>query len=360
MKTLSFSLLAAALATGAAFAATAYTTPVGYNTVACPSNSDTVCSVPLSNSITFAGTTGVPVDNANGTHTMVLSGNPNLDQSVKVTYYVKFNNGTHDGEVYQITDKTLGATIVVDDLDNNLTNVAAGTLVEVVKFWTLETLFPDGNTTIVPSTGTFPNQRKTTILIPTTLVGGINVAPQQTFFYNNATTNWRSTASGFPVSDDLILWPDTYFLIRHDPTSGPTNFVPAGLVDENNFTVALFTSASTETDNFVAIPRPIEVRLDDLGLGDANGASPAFVASTGNFPNQRGDTLLVFNNATALQNKAPSSTYFFRNTDNTWRSTASGFPLADATLLNPSEGFIIRKKATVGGVTSFWVNPKNW
>jgi uncharacterized protein (TIGR02597 family) len=122
----------------------------------------------------------------------------------------------------------------------------------------------------------------------------------------------------------------------------------------------LATSSTSETDNFVAITRPIDVRLDQLGLGSSSGASSAFVASTGNFPNQRGDTLLVFDNALALQNKAPSSTYFFRSTDNTWRSTASGFPLADAVSLKSSEGFVIRKKPTVGGATSFWLNERNW
>lgn len=361
MKTLiPYSLLAALAASGLALGEeTAYTTPVGYTTTVCPSNSDTITSVPFMSPV-FAGTTGVPVNNGNGTTSMVLSGNPTLDQGLNSSYYVSFKDGIHDGEFYEITDKTLGATIIIDDNNVNLTNVAAGTLIEVVPFWTLETLFPDGNTTIVSSAGNFPNQRKTTVLLPATLVGQTNVAPSQTFFYNGATSNWRSSASGFPVSDSVKLWPDSYFVIRHDATSGPTNYIPSGGVNQNEFTIPLFTAIGAETDNFVAITRPVDVRLDQLGLGNSSGPSTAFVASTGNFPNQRGDTLLTFDNTLALQNKAPSGTYFFSSVGNTWRSTASGFPISDATLLKSSQGFIIRKKATVGGATSFWINPKSW
>lgn len=360
MKLYYYVLFLIAAACGLAAAQSAHTTPVGYSTVACPSNSDTVCSVPLTRSIAFSGATAIPVDNADGTHSMTLSGDPGLDQSAAHTYYVKFKNGSHDGEIYEIKNKTLGATIVVDDRNSNLGNIANGTSIEVATFWTLQTLFPDGNTTINPSTGTFSTQRKTTVLIPTVVVGATNVAPQETFFYNNPTSNWRSTASGMPVSDDVILWPDSYFIIRHDSTSGPTNYMVAGSVDEGNFTMPLFTAVGTATDNFVAIPRPVDVRLDELGLGDSSGASSAFVASTGTFSTQRGDTLLVFDNTFSAKNKAPSLTYFYLATDKTWRSTASGLPVSNDVLLKSTEGFIIRKKARADGSTVFWTNQKNW
>ncbi|MDE0835052.1 MAG: TIGR02597 family protein [Akkermansiaceae bacterium] len=336
------------------------TDPVGWNIVVCPSDSDTVCSVPFSQPITFSGNTGVPVDNSNGTHNLTLNAAPSLVSGSAAAYYVSFTGGNHDGEYYEITNKTLGSTIVVDDRDMDLTNVANDAQIQIKLFWTLSTLFPDGNSTIVASAGNFASQRRTEILIATPLVGSINVAPQETFFYSSADDTWKSTSSGFPNSDNLILWPDSYFIVRHNSLSGPTNYLPSGGVDENSFTIPLFTAIGSSTDNFVSIPRPIDVSLDKLGLGDSAGASAAFVASTGNFSSQRGDELLVFDNAFAAQNKAPSANYFFRSTDNTWRSTTSGFPVADAVKLKSSEGFIIRKKGTDGGQTALWTNLKNW
>ena len=361
MKKITSFLAVAVLATsGLSFGQQAFSPMSGYNTVVCPSNSDTVCSVPFTRSTIFFGTTGVPVDNLDGTHSIALSAAPGFETGPATTYYVSFNGGSHDGEYYEITDKTQGATIIIDDRDMDLTNVTDGTQLKVNLFWTLATLFPDGNSTIVASTGNFPNQRRTEVLITTPLVGQINVAPQEKFFFSSVDNTWKSTVSGFPISDNVVLWPDSYFTIRHNSLSGPTNYVPAGTIDGDSFTIPLFTAVGTATDNFVSIPRPIDVRLDELGLGDSTGSDAAFVASTGNFPNQRGDELLVFDSAFAAQNKAPSAKYYFRSTDNTWVNTSSGFPNADAVTLSPSEGFIIRKKSTIGGTTALWTNPKNW
>jgi len=349
------------LSTLASLAAqSAVSTPVGYNTVVCPSNSDTVCSVPFSET-SFTGTTGAPVDNSDGTHELVLSSDPSLVAGIETPYYITFIGGTHDGEYYEITDKTQGATITVDDRDMDLSNVADGTQVKVSPFWTLATLFPDGNSTIVASAGNFSSQRRTQILVTTPAIGAINLAPQETFFFSSSTNSWKSAASGFPNSDSVILWPDSFFIIRHTSLSGPTDFNPTGTVNEDSFTIPLFTAAGSATDNFVSIPRPVSVKLSELGLGDSiEGPVAAFVASSNNFSSQRGDQILLYNNADAAQNKAPIATYFFRSSDNTWRSTASGFPNADNVELNPSEGFIIRKKATASGATAFWTNLKSW
>ena len=361
MKKITSFLAVAVLATsGLSFGQQAFSPMSGYNTVVCPSNSDTVCSVPFTRSTIFFGTTGVPVDNLDGTHSIALSAAPGFETGPATTYYVSFNGGSHDGEYYEITDKTQGATIIVDDRDIDLTNVTAGTQVKVNLFWTLATLFPDGNSTIVPSTGNFSSQRRTQILLVTPLIGAINVAPQEVFFFSSADNTWKSTASGFPISDNTVLWPDSYFIIRHNSLSGPTNYVPAGAIDEDSLTIPLFTAVGSPTDNFVSIPRPIDVPLNKLGLGDSTGPNAAFVASTGNFSNQRGDQLLVYDSAFAAQNKAPSAIYFFRSTDNTWVSTISGFPNANNVTLKPSEGFIIRKKSTAGGTTALWTNIKSW
>ncbi len=360
MRTITIFALACLTAPQALLAQTVYTAPSGYVTVTCQSNSDTIISVPLALPSVYVGTTTTPVDNGNGTHSLTLSQNPTLGQTTADSYYVKFLGGTHDGEYYEIVNKSLGAVIVVDDRDVDLTNVANGASVEVVPFWTFVKLFPIGNSTIVSSLNNFPNNRKTSVLLPTTVPGSINLAPQETYFINSTTANWRSTASGFPVSNDVILWPDSYIVVRHDSTSGPTSYINNGQVTGSNSEMPLFTHSTNQTDNFVSIPRPVDVTIDKLGLGSSAGPSSAFVASTGNFPNQRGDTLLVYNNLEQLVNKVPVSTYFFRSTDNTWRSTASGFPLANSDTISGAVGFIIRKNATVGGVTAFWSNPPSW
>ena len=141
MRTTTLFALACLTASQALFAQV-YTAPSGYATVTCSSNSDTIISVPLALPTAFVGTTAVPVDNNNGTHSLTLSQDPSLSQATSDPYYLKFLNGSHPGEYFKIVNKSLGAVVVIDDAGADLTNVANGSNVEIIPFWTLIKLFP--------------------------------------------------------------------------------------------------------------------------------------------------------------------------------------------------------------------------
>jgi len=350
----SFGLLA-----GGALADTAYSNIVGYNTVTCLAGSDTIVSVPFSDSIAFAGTTtATVVDNADGTHSITVNTAPTLTSTV--AYYLKFTTTAtadpHDGEVFEvITASSSGTTVVVDDMGDDLTNVVIGTQVEIAPFWTLATLFPPGTTTTIhQSTGTLTFQRETEVLLPDNATLDQNLSASARYYM--LASGWIQAVAGNPGADGVLLWPDSFFTIRHPSDQTATTYTPAGTVDEGNFTVPLRTDTVNNVDSHVAIPRPVPIRLDELNLGGTD----AFLSSTGTLTFQRGDELLVFDNASALQNKSASARYYYIGAPtNGWRQAIAGNPPADSVQLNPSEGVIIRKKPSDGN-TKFWVNTPNY
>lgn len=115
---------------------------------------------------------------------------------------------------------------------------------------------------------------------------------------------------------------------------------------------ALYTSG--QQDNVIAIPRPVDVSLNDLNLG----GTTAFVSSTGTLSPDRKDELLVFDNAQALRNKAPSATYFYYN--GAWRAQSDVTADAGTDIIPKGAGFIIRKAQTVVGATHMWKNTPSY
>ena len=124
-----------------------------------------------------------------------------------------------------------------------------------------------------------------------------------------------------------------------------TTLTALGSVLTKNTTIPLFTRVGATTvqqDNFVSVIRPIDVKLNDLGLI----TSGAFLSSPSAV--NRIDQLFVFDNTVAATNKSPSATYFYFN--GAWRKF--GQPLTtdfgNDTIATGS-GFVIRKGGTATG-----------
>ncbi len=264
-----------------------------------------------------------------------------------------YDHSPKEGSYYTVTANGTN-TLTVNLNGDSLSAVAAGTSVTLIPYWTLGTAFPasDAGTSYTASTGTGGFNRQTQILLPNLTSAGINLASSGTYYnYNGA---WRVAGSDGTASyDDTILPPSTYFTVRN--ASATTTFTPAGGVYMNRIVAPLDTQASTAQDNAVALPRPVAVSLNDLGLIDSGAFSPS--TGTGGFA--RTDTLLVYDNTVLGINKASSATYYYYNGG--WRLAGTdGTADYGATQIPYGVGFTIRKYATTNAVTSFWQNTRNY
>jgi len=363
-----FLSFAALLALGAqsAIAQSVVSDPLGFNTVTCLPSCDTIVGVPFRPNGSQQGTlASAPTGTDGDSATLSLAGSPGFTaDEFKDTHYVKFTSGALDGHFYAITGNTAD-TLTVDLNGELVPAAAADDGVIIAKFWTLDALFPPGDSTtdptttghaIVASADTMSWNRRTEVLIPDLATKGINLPPNRTFFIDASTSSWKeATQSGFVPGGNFQLWPDTYFVIRHPVSvTNSTSFKCSGEVENGGIAIPLATSTNGKQDSFVAIPRPISVKLKDLGLI----SSAAFTPSNGTASWNRKDELLVYDyeKTDAGRNRVPDATYFYDSSDSHWKkSTQTGFVVADDDEILAGAGLVVRKVAGTGK-TAFWVN----
>ena len=266
-----------------------------------------------------------------------------------------YDHSPKEGSYYTVTDNGTN-TLTVNLNGDSLTAVAAGTTVSLIPYWKLGgataaagAAFPDSDagTSYIVSTGTTTRTRQTQILMPDLVDAGVNLSTSATYFYYNGWTDGTNSAN------DVILPPTTYFIVRNPATA--TTFTPTGNVYMNRITAVLDTQAAAGQDNAVALSRPASTTLNDLDLV----SSGAFVSSTGTTTRTRGDSLLVYDNTVTGYNKASSNTYYYYNGG--WRTGNDGTTDLGSTVTIPyGTGFLIRKAAATGAVTSFWQNTRNY
>jgi len=350
-----------------------YGETLGIHAITCLSDSDTIIGVPLrprgSHQCTLDA---IPSSNGELSHDLAIAGLPGLiGGEFAGTHYLKFTSGVLEGRFFAITGNTSSTITVInsDDPADNLGSASVGDSLQVARFWTLDSLFPPEQATnawteapvgsgvwqpnghaVVASMGGSAFGRRTEILLPDGEGEGINLAPNRVFYIDSSTGSWES-ASGSPYAGGTILWPDTYLVIRHRPlVTHATKFKSSGEVEMGHFSIPLFTIATGFQDNFIALPRPVAIRLDQLGLAD----SDAFVSSIGASAFGRRDQILVFDNGAAIRNKSASEVYYHNGTN--WiRESDQG--IADDAILPAGDGFVVRKYKTSEAQTHFWANP---
>lgn len=197
--------------------------------------------------------------------------------------------------------------------------------------------------------------RKSELILPNSTGTGINRLPDQ-LFYITANT-WRKSGVSGDFGNTTLLFPDSFITIRHRASvTRATVFRSLGEVELKNFTIPLFTNASGKRDNYVALFRPVPVKLSDLNLIQ----SGAFVASATTSLTTRRDELLTFDNLEQRINKIPSAVFYY--TGGNWRKQGSS-DFQNDTLINTGEGFTIRKyqdNVAPVGETAFWINTANY
>jgi uncharacterized protein (TIGR02597 family) len=342
-----------ALAIAPAFAQTATSNPAGFNTSACPANSDTRIAATLTRPPVFTGAVTTPLPGAG--NVVTVSGSPSWTANQfgpvggNSTHYAIFGPAATtyaaEGKFFAISANGAN-TLTLDLAGDDISSVPANAQVQVIPYWTLATLFPpaDANASFVPS----PNSinRQTEILIPNHAAPGINAPAASIYFF--LTGAWRKV--GQPVTTDFggdVISPADNFIVRNKATG--TSLVNLGSVEVKAVTTPLATQVAGKQDNFVGLVRPVDVQLQQLGLitSGAFSASPNSISRT--------DELLVFDNVATGLNKPASAIYFYFNS--AWRKV--GQPVTsnfDTDIIPAGAGFVVRKNQTAGGTTAFWKN----
>ena len=353
---ISFSLLISA----SSFAQSVSTPTVGFVTTTLAANSDTIISPQVFRPSELTSSVSGVTSNATQA-TLALSG-ASLTANQFVynastqpnTYFALVTAGNLKGTYFMVASNDASSVTV------NLDGLTAGssdiTAVEIRPCWTLKTLFPasDANVSFTPSASATGGTRRTTILFPSVTGTGVNRAAISTYFFNNATAvqDWVSTAATSVKAGDTAILPGTYVIHRNTGgTPVDLSLTHTGTLFTQTLTTYLATSSTTVSDNYVALPRPTDYTLSQLGLTDA-----AFTQSISKTGGGRRDTLLVVNPVGVGVNRAASSTYF--KFANDWYSTANTAVSTNNAVIHAGAAVVIRKVVSDGN-DKVWANDLN-
>lgn len=315
--------------------------------------SDTFVSIPLTRPPEYVGTMQSGSNNV-----ITISGTPNLTSNQFVyaagtqpkTYYVQLGANSSvtnpkEGSSYLVTANSAN-TLTLNLNGDDISNVPTGTQISVIPYWTLKTVFPNSDAGVSFTTSPSTKNRSTQILFPDFTGTGINLAPKVIYFHFNGAWRLAGADSTVDHGDDVLLT-NSYFIIRN-LNSPTTALTVTGNVLTGKSMVSLATQTSVQQDNSVALVRPVDVTLNNLGLI----SSGAFVASPST--KNRADQLLVFDNTVVGINKSAPLIYYYFN--GAWRKAGAPDSSVDygTDVIPAGSGFVIRKATTAGGATAFW------
>jgi hypothetical protein len=317
MKTLSLSLLAAALASGLASAQTAYTTPVGYVSLgdttpgqpAIKANTDVWISIPLAKSAVYAGT----ISSVSGNQ-ITLSGTPGLGNLTSVPHVVTIKSGTGIGIIALITANTANSVNVSVAPGDSLTGVASPDNISISPAWTVLGLMgndkPSGTTLY-----TYPAS------------AALNPASEGIYEWNGA--DWIDNVNtGEPANND-VLYPGETLVVRNPTVTPITSFVVAGEVPTANSRIVVATNGAAGADNPISFFSPVDQPIGSSGLS-------AFA--------QNGDIIYGYNNNASGTNKASSSIHEYVNGD--WVDQVNTGEPDNTFPIGSGQGFILRRPGT--------------
>ncbi len=353
----------------------AATSPVGFITTSCLANTDTNLTIPFTRPPAYIGasTGGATVNSTTGT--ISFSGTPFTASAYKYVqgtqstkYYAYVTGGTKEGAIYDIADNSTSALTVSTNGDD-VSTLGSGTQVRIIPHWTLATALTVGQSVIGTTT---INNATTQVLIPNQTTAGTDLLAAATYYYYSGTSfggpGWRALGNFTTIYDDLVLYPETYFILRNN-TANALSFVPVGSVSTlaaattsngtstigvNIATVLNTLAANTDQDNAVALPVAVDTTLAGSNLYE----SGAFTGSSV-IGGSAGDQLLVYNNATTGTDKLAAKTYYYYTGTAFggagWRSLQDGFATLDnADILKAGVGFIVRKRGSASPRSVIW------
>ncbi len=342
----------------------ANTDPVGFVSVTVAANSDAPFSLSLNRPAALQTTVS-----AVATNTITLNATLTASQFVYAAgtqtnkYFASIKstvntNSTVNGKWFEVTANTTTA-ITVDPA--SVTSVqaqglAAGDTVEIIPFWSFNTLFPSGGGLTATSNIDVPQDL--VLLMPQT-VAGTNLASAKSYMYvsgsGDLSDGWYNANTFDPVGDDILI-PDTYFVVRNRGVAQDLTVVGAVPFSAKTSNLVRL-SAGVKQDNFSVNPYPVPLSFTETNLVQ----SGAFEATT-DIDNPK-DILLVYDGTETGFNAQPSKAYIY-STDLSnlgavgwYNANTFDGPLDNSKILQSGRGFIIRKAS--GAVAEFnWKMPR--
>lgn len=323
---------------------------VGYLRFDCLPGSDTPLSVPFQRPARWSGKLGSPpAAQGGGTTRLALAGSPAFaaGELLATAHFLFVRDSTGPaGRHFPIIAHT-AATIDVSSSPDSIAGLAEGDLVSVIPGWTLATLFPPATqSTFHLSTGPLASQRGSELLLFNDTGEGAALAPSRRFFVTSS--GWLEVGD-YSDAGDVIIPPNQPFVVRHREGAAATTFVPLDEVSSEGVALPLVTVNGSVKEVRLAPPRPVPASLDQLGLSGS-----VFTESTGTGPADRKDELVVFDGTAPGINRSPSAVYF--RSGGQWLLDTTGFPSSGGTMIEPSDGLLIRKAAGTSATTSWWIN----
>lgn len=322
---------------------------VGYNRIDVPVNSDVLVCVPFNRpsqgTYTVSSVTGTGVQVSE----VMASG------AYATLYYVRFTSGNASGRWSTITGNTANELVFEDT--GFLSNVSANDTFEIYPHNTLESVFPSEmegkmmEASIKHPTAPVIQTYKTQVRVFDGATTGINKAtPITYYYYNNA---WRKVGSSLTANyNNAVLRPGVYFIIRNQNSGNSLVFISSGNVPFETHAVELLSG--TTDDVLASTGRPVAMKLSELNLGGTAAFADSIKHPTAPVIQTYGDKLLVFNNTGSTMNRAATTTYYYYN--GAWRKVGASLTASfNNDMINPSEGFIIRK-STQGSGEHVWTS----
>lgn len=182
------------------------TDPAGFNRIPCPGGSDTVVSIPFSQSPVFTGKLSASPVSASGETTITPDGTFTLgvNEFADAPHYLRFREGSvHDGAWFEVVSND-ASTITIETGSEDVTDSASGDLFDIVPHWTLATIWPkDTQESLHISTNKLASGRESTVLFADVTAAGTSLAPNRIYFLT--VEGWFQSTAGFPVADDEVI-----------------------------------------------------------------------------------------------------------------------------------------------------------
>lgn len=338
------------------------TDPVGAQKIDLPAESDTIVALGFTRSAVFEGTvSSVSGDVISVSGTPVWTSNQyQNDPGVQdETYYVLMLTGNREGMYYTVTANGTDTLTVDAAGDDIATEIVADDRLQIIPFWTFASLFPDqvGITTTTSISGAGAG---TEILLLNASASGVDNSPTESYYYYSGASfggeGWRRKGGGFTTIRNYdILLPDIYFVFRN-ATEAASEIVVAGNVQMAGYRTVVGTITDGEDqDNSIALTIPVELTLAESRLFEEG-----IVVGTASISGAGAEELLVFNNSQSGFDKSPAESYYYYTGASFggagWRKKGGGFTniFNDQAILQPGQGFIIRKIADGPASSSVW------
>ena len=339
-------MLAAAACGFANAQTTAYTTPVGYVTIAVPAESDTTVSAPLEQPSLYSAASTSISGNVVGASGLTGDAFVNADPA-NAKCYLQVTSGALAGSRFPITANSSSSITV----DAGATTLAAqgfvsGASYKVVPYWTLASLFPAGSgvgaTNDVYSAAAF-------VMVSDQVSVTTNKANAKLYFYcsgdtaNEFAAGWYDNDDVFSgTKNDVVIDPSHMYTIRTAP-GNVQSVVVSGQVPSIAPKVGLPVYTS-ENDLSVASQFPVDVSLQESGLQSVLQPTTDVYSPA--------ELVFVFDDEGLGQNKAASKVYFYCSGDSVNEFPAGWYDNDDVfsgvvtdKVIKAGRSFIIRKGA---------------